>query len=304
MLPPGKTLGWLGDGLHGRLFASAAIRLGYRVQIFNTSDSQDTTRSPDALADFGRTCDVVTWGGADLPLAALRAVGDHAPVHPSGTVREICQGSAPEKEWLQANGFPVANEDEEVTAAMEVMLARSAKAAIRVDPPVEILATDRRWDLCVAPARMAPEVTAAAEKLARLIAEKLGLVGVMGVEMDVTRAGRVLVRKLVPGTHNSGHWTLDACMTSQFEQQVRAICGLPLGAVTQLSTVVMVNIPGELWAKGEPNWDVLLAQPNVRLHLYGQNEPPADRQMGHFTVMARDADLALELARKYQARLG
>jgi 5-(carboxyamino)imidazole ribonucleotide synthase len=92
-------------------------------------------------------------------------------------------------------------------------------------------------------------------------------------------------------------------MTSQFEQQVRAICGLPLGAVTLLSPIVMVNILGDAWAHGEPKWDALLAQPNVRLHLYGKAEPRPGRKMGHFTVTARDADMALELAEKYKARL-
>jgi 5-(carboxyamino)imidazole ribonucleotide synthase len=136
-----------------------------------------------------------------------------------------------------------------------------------------------------------------------LIAEKINLVGVMGVEMFVTKEGEVLVNELAPRTHNSGHYTIDACMTSQFEQQVRAICGLPLGAVTLLSPVVMVNILGDAWARGEPRWADLLAQPNVRLHLYGKAEPRPGRKMGHFTVTARDAGMAFELAQKYQARL-
>ena len=194
---------------------------------------------------------------------------------------------------------------------VSAVVARSPGAAVRVFPVAENIHTNHILDFSIVPARVAPAVAAAAEKLARLIAEKINLVGVMGVELFVTRSGEVLVNELAPRTHNSGHWTLDACMTSQFEQQVRAICGLPLGAVTLLSPVVMVNILGDAWglrpgsgqAPVEPKWDTLLAQPNVRLHLYGKTEARPGRKMGHFTVTARDADMALELARKYQARL-
>jgi 5-(carboxyamino)imidazole ribonucleotide synthase len=187
---------------------------------------------------------------------------------------------------------------------VSAVVARSPTSAVRVFPVAENIHTNHILDFSIVPARVAPEVVAAAEKLARLIAEKINLVGVMGVEFFVTKGGEVLVNELAPRTHNSGHWTLDACMTSQFEQQVRAICGLPLGAVTLLSPVVMVNILGDAWANGEPKWDALLAQPNVRLHLYGKGEPRPGRKMGHFTVTARDADMALEFAQKYQARLG
>jgi 5-(carboxyamino)imidazole ribonucleotide synthase len=186
---------------------------------------------------------------------------------------------------------------------VSAVVARSPGAAVRVFPISENIHTNHILDFSIVPARVKPEVIAQAEKLARLIAEKINLVGVMGVELFVTKSGEVLVNELAPRTHNSGHWTIDACMTSQFEQQVRAICGLPLGAVTLLSPVVMVNILGDAWVNGEPKWDALLAQPNVRLHLYGKAEPRPGRKMGHFTVTARDADMALEFAEKYKARL-
>jgi 5-(carboxyamino)imidazole ribonucleotide synthase len=186
---------------------------------------------------------------------------------------------------------------------VSAVVARSPGAAVRVFPIAENIHTNHILDFSIVPARVKSDVTAAAEKLARLVAEKINLVGVMGVEFFVTKAGEVLINELAPRTHNSGHWTLDACMTSQFEQQVRAICGLPLGAVTLLSPVVMVNILGDAWVNGEPKWDSLLAQPNVRLHLYGKAEARPGRKMGHFTVTARDADMALELAEKYKARL-
>jgi 5-(carboxyamino)imidazole ribonucleotide synthase len=193
-----------------------------------------------------------------------------------------------------------------VDFAVEVsaVVARSESAAVRVFPLSENIHRNHILDFSVVPARVAPAVLAQAEKLARLVAEKINLVGVLGVEFFVTPDGGVLINELAPRTHNSGHYTIDACMTSQFEQQVRAICGLPLGAVTLLSPVVMANILGDAWAGGEPRWADLLAQPSVRLHLYGKSEPRPGRKMGHFTVTARDADLALELARKYQERLG
>ena len=186
---------------------------------------------------------------------------------------------------------------------VSVVMARSAKAAIRVFPLVENIHTNHILDFSIAPARVAPETAAAAEKMARLIAEKIGLVGVMGVEMFVTREGAILVNELAPRTHNSGHFTIDACTTSQFEQQVRAICGLPLGDPRLLSPVVMVNILGDAWANGAPKWDVLLAEQAVHLHLYGKAEPRPGRKMGHFTVTARDADMALGFAQKIKARL-
>lgn len=202
-------------------------------------------------------------------------------------------------------GHPVVIE-QFIDFACEVsaVVARSQSAAVRVFPISENIHTNHILDFSIVPARVPAEVLAKAEKLARLIAEKIDLVGVMGVELFVTKGGEVLVNELAPRTHNSGHYTIDACMTSQFEQQVRAICGLPLGAVTLLSPVVMVNILGDAWANGEPKWDALLAQPNVRLHLYGKADPRPGRKMGHFTVVARDADMAFELAAKYKARLG
>ncbi|MBA4137765.1 MAG: 5-(carboxyamino)imidazole ribonucleotide synthase [Opitutus sp.] len=186
---------------------------------------------------------------------------------------------------------------------VSAVVARSQSAAVRVFPISENIHTNHILDFSIVPARVSPEVLAKAEKLARLIAERIDLVGVMGVEMFVTRDGDVLVNELAPRTHNSGHYTIDACMTSQFEQQVRAICGLPLGAVTLLSPVVMVNILGDAWKNGEPKWDALLAQPNVRLHLYGKADPRPGRKMGHFTVTARDANMAFEFAEKYKGRL-
>jgi len=186
---------------------------------------------------------------------------------------------------------------------VSAVVARGSDGAVSVFPVTENIHKNHILDFSIVPARVAPAVVAAAEKLARHVAEKIDLVGVMGVELFVTRAGDVLINELAPRTHNSGHWTIDACATSQFEQQVRAICGLPLGPVTLLSPVVMVNILGDAWKNGEPNWARLTAHPNVRLHLYGKADARPGRKMGHFTVTARTAEEALGLARSYQAEL-
>jgi 5-(carboxyamino)imidazole ribonucleotide synthase len=125
----------------------------------------------------------------------------------------------------------------------------------------------------------------------------------MGVELFVTRSGEVLVNELAPRTHNSGHYTLDACATSQFEQQARAICDLPLGPVALTMPVVMVNLLGDSWSKGEPRWALLNEYSGARLHLYGKAEARPGRKMGHFSVLSTDVDQALGLARKIKTGL-
>ena len=116
------------------------------------------------------------------------------------------------------------------------------------------------------------------------------------VEFFVTRDGRLLVNEIAPRPHNSGHLTIEACATSQFEQQVRAVCGLPLGSPAQPRPAAMVNLLGEVWSNGEPDWDAALAVPGAALHLYGKGEPLPGRKMGHITVVADTAEEAAERA--------
>lgn len=194
---------------------------------------------------------------------------------------------------------------------VSVVMARSLQGEVRVFPLAENIHTDHILDFSIIPARVTHEVASTAEKIARQVAEKIGLVGVMGVELFVTKAGDVLVNELAPRTHNSGHYTIDACVTSQFEQQVRAICGLPLGDTRLISPVVMGNILGDEWtllekagrAVVEPKWTTLLSNPAVKLHLYGKGEPRPGRKMGHFTVLAADSNEALKIARAAKAAL-
>jgi 5-(carboxyamino)imidazole ribonucleotide synthase len=186
---------------------------------------------------------------------------------------------------------------------VSAVVARSARGEAQVFPVAENIHTNHILDFSIVPARVEPAVARRAEVLAREIAERIGLVGVMGVELFVGRDGEVLVNELAPRTHNSGHYTMDACTVSQFEQQVRAICGLPLVAPVLKSPVVMVNVLGDAWAHGEPDWATLQAGPGVHLHLYGKAEARAGRKMGHFNVLAADVDTALARARAAKARL-
>jgi len=124
------------------------------------------------------------------------------------------------------------------------------------------------------------------------VLDDLGYIGVLCVEFFVTKDGRVLVNEIAPRPHNSGHFTIDACVTSQFEQQVRAICGLSLGDAAQIKPAAMVNLLGDLWIDGEPDWAAALAVPDVKLHLYGKGEARVGRKMGHITVTAATPDEA------------
>jgi 5-(carboxyamino)imidazole ribonucleotide synthase len=128
------------------------------------------------------------------------------------------------------------------------------------------------------------------------VAAALDYVGVLGVEMFVADGGRIYVNELAPRPHNSGHYTLDACDVDQFEQQLRALCALPLAPPRLLSPVAMVNLLGDLWSAGEPRWVEVFRRPGVKLHLYGKAEPRPGRKMGHVNCLADDPSRALALA--------
>jgi 5-(carboxyamino)imidazole ribonucleotide synthase len=159
-------------------------------------------------------------------------------------------------------------------------------------------------ETAVVPARIPDALAREARALAAGVAEALEYVGVLGVELFVANGGRLFVNELAPRPHNTGHWTLDACSVDQFEQQVRALCGLPLATPRLLSPVAMVNLLGDLWAEGPPRWDEVFRRPGVRLHLYGKAEPRPGRKMGHLNCLADDPDRALALALEARDALG
>jgi 5-(carboxyamino)imidazole ribonucleotide synthase len=193
--------------------------------------------------------------------------------------------------WAELGGGPcVVERLLDLTAEVSVVVARTADGRVEPYPVAENVHERGILDLTVVPARVSPRVADRAVGLALAVADALGYVGVLGVEMFVV-GDDVLVNELAPRPHNSGHWTLDAAATSQFEQQVRAICGLALGDTAPTApAVAMVNLLGDLWADGEPEWATVLGEPGVDLHLYGKAEPRAGRKMGHLTVRGRNAN--------------
>jgi 5-(carboxyamino)imidazole ribonucleotide synthase len=191
-------------------------------------------------------------------------------------------------------------------AELSVVLARGTDGRCAVHPTVANTHVGGILDLTVVPAPTSDHVAAAATTLAISIASALGYVGVLAVEMFVVD-GELLVNELAPRPHNSGHWTLDAAATSQFEQQVRAVCGLPLGDPSLVGPgAAMVNLLGDEWAGGAPDWSAALADGGAHLHLYGKTEPRPGRKMGHLTVIGpTPADAArLALTLRSHARRG
>ena len=379
MLLPGKTIGVLGGGQLGRMFAHAAERLGYRVHIYEPAADSPAgevaaveVNAPyddlPRLREFARGCGVVTYEFENIPAGPLRAIETTVTLHPHWNVLEICQHRAREKSWLRTNGFPHVpfvdvEQDGDLASAIRaiglpcvvktaafgydgkgqmkikdeasipeavaafagqravvekfisfrcevsVIVARAASGEARPFPVVENIHTNHILDYTLSPARVSDAVRAKAEALGQAIAERLGVVGLLAIELFVTEGDEILVNELAPRPHNSGHVTMDACITSQFEQHVRAVCGLPLGDVTQTTPAVMVNILGDAWSwRGdeviaEPDWAVLLHAPEAKLHLYGKREPRIGRKMGHFTVRGATVDAAFAAARELKAKL-
>ena len=183
-----------------------------------------------------------------------------------------------------------------IECEISVMVARGVDGAVTTWPVAENVHRYGILHTSVVPAMIPEEVALEACALAERIVERLDYVGVMGVECFVVEGGKLLVNELAPRPHNSGHWTLDVSLTSQFEQQVRTLTGLPLGATASLAPVAMVNLLGDLWRNGEPHWERALTMPKVRLHLYGKRKPRPGRKMGHITAVAETPKLALDTA--------
>lgn len=191
----------------------------------------------------------------------------------------------------------------ELALELSVVLARGSDGTVVTFPVAENRHVGGILDSSVVPARVDEALAAQAREAATALATAMDYVGTMAVEFFVTRTGALLVNEIAPRPHNSGHYTLDACPTDQFEQQVRALTGLPLGKTTLLSPVAMVNLLGDLWAGGVPRWERALADSRVHLHLYGKTEARPGRKMGHLNVLADSSGEALEAALAARARL-
>jgi 5-(carboxyamino)imidazole ribonucleotide synthase len=364
---PGATLGVLGSGQLGRMFAIAARRMGYRVHTYSPETDTPTGQVADVeitapyfdldqVRAFARNVAVVTFEFENVPAETAAAAAEYTHVRPAGRVLHTIQNRCREKSYLREAGLPVTpfssvETMDELRAAVErhgcpcylktagfgydgkgqvrITSADHADAAwdaIGRNPAVletcidfecELSVVAARGldgtfahygtvrnehckqilDVTVAPAPVPDSVSREAVEIARTVLERLDVIGVLCVEFFLTKDHRLLINELAPRPHNSGHFTFDACVTSQFEQQLRAVCGLPLGSTEQMRPAAMANLLGDLWSHGEPNWAAACAVPNVKLHLYGKSNARPGRKMGHLTAMGEDAEAVVRRAR-------
>ncbi|MDG3442028.1 5-(carboxyamino)imidazole ribonucleotide synthase [Nitrospirillum amazonense] len=347
VVPPGSTIGMLGNGQLGRMTALAAANLGYRTHAYGPDRdspcaqvvSVETLAAFDdwaALEAFAKAVDVVTLEWENIPTATIDFLAARVPTFPGAHVLAVAQDRLEEKTFANNLGIGTApfravtgvdslraavadlgtpsilksarmgydgkgqvrlGPDSDLAAAWQslrtdsavlegfvtfacevsVIVARRADGVMAAFPVVENRHAKGILDETLVPAAVTPAVAGEAARIARTLTEALGVVGLLAVEMFVTPDGRVLVNEVAPRPHNSGHWTMDFCATSQFEQLVRAVCGLPLGATDIMAPCMMKNLIGD----DADQWHDLLAEPGARLHLYGKAEARPGRKMGH-----------------------
>lgn len=377
-LLPGATLGLLGGGQLGRMFAEAAARMGYHVAVLEPHAASPAGEvaltqveaaydDPAGLERLARLAGAVTTEFENVPAESLRrlaaaglATAPHADAVAATQDRNV------EKAFIESAGVPVAPHQalrsetdlDRLDASLLPGILKTArlgydgKGQARVETPEEVRAAwnafggvecvlEKRLSLrtevsviicrnpagetavfpvcenhhrngilayTVMPARIDDGLARNAQEYARRIADRLGYVGVLCVELFVLEDGTILANELAPRPHNSGHATIEACVTSQYEEQVRAMAGLPLGETTQIAPAVMLNLLGDLWFEGErsvtPPWERLLALPGVKLHLYGKAQARHARKMGHVTVLGATQAEALSRARSAAELLG
>src|ERR1700722_4995561 len=234
-----------------------------------------------ATTDYREIADAAALGRTLAEVPGGRAVLKSARMGYDGKGQVAVRADTPPDEAWRLMGAPrgILETFVDFGGEVSVAAARGADGALAVYPPVENRHVNHILDTTIAPASLPPDTAREAEAIARDIATRLDLVGVLAVEMFVTRDGRLLVNELAPRPHNSGHWTIDACATSQFEQLVRAICGLPLGATERHADAVMKILIGD----EVETWRDAIADPAARLHLYGKRTILPGRKMGHIT---------------------
>jgi 5-(carboxyamino)imidazole ribonucleotide synthase len=184
-----------------------------------------------------------------------------------------------------------------------VVCARKADGSKITFPMSENIHVHHILHASIVPARVTDATCAAGEALACKIADKLNVVGLIAVELFLDEDGSLIINEMAPRPHNSGHYTIDGCVTSQFEQHIRAVTDLPFGSTDLESATVMINLLGDVWQNGEPDWAGLLSDPNVKLHLYDKGEARPGRKMGHFCVVGDDIEETLQSAEAHFARL-
>ena len=243
--------------------------------------------------------------GAGFPVAPFRAVPDRASLDAAvgevgvpavlktagfgydgkGQTRISVPGDAGAA-WSALGGEAVLEAWVDFEMEISVVAARGVDGSFAHYGAVRNTHSRHILDLTVAPAGVSPAVEGKAVEIAAGVFEELGIVGTACVEFFLTGGGRLLVNEIAPRPHNSGHWTIEGAAASQFEQQLRAVCGLPLGSTHRPEPAAMANLMGDLWAEGEPDWPSALAVPGASLHLYGKGEPRPGRKMGHVTALA------------------
>ena len=367
---PGETIGLVGGGQLGRMFALEARRMGYRTVVLDPAADAPAAVVADesiaaplddtaAMAELARRSSVITleWENADV--GALRELERVVPVHPGPAVLEVAQHRVREKDAARrlgvattdfralrtraelhaalaevgapailktatggydGKGQAVIRDDSFADAAFDalgggeaelilegwvpfvreisVVCARSTAGEVAAFPVAENIHRRGILHCTTVPAAVDDELAQRARGVAIALCEGLGVVGLLAVEMFVTASGQVLMNEIAPRPHNSGHFTWEACATSQFEQQLRAVCGLPLGSTELLRPAAMINLMGEDVGTGldQPAAAAALAVPGVSLHLYGKREARTGRKMGHLTALAGSAEQALERA--------
>ena len=274
--------------------------------------AQDRAREKTFLRDHGfATARFEVVSDADELAPALRRIGTRALLkttrlgYDGKSQARVEDLASARRGFAQMGGATcVLEELVPLETEISVVLARGTEGEILCYPVTENRHRDGILDLSLVPARIESETGRRAVAVAADIAVKLDYCGVLAVEFFVCRDGRLLVNEFAPRPHNSGHWTLDAAATSQFEQQVRALCGLPLGDTRLLSPAAMVNLLGDLWRDGKaPAWDRILRHPAVKLHLYGKTQARPGRKMGHYTCLGETPEAALNLASEIQEDL-
>ncbi len=209
-----------------------------------------------------------------------------------------------ESAWRSLNtGEAVLEAFVDFECEVSVVAARGMDGEFRHYGTVENAHRNGILDLSLAPARVSPAVAKEAIEIARTVLEKLNVIGVLCVEFFLAKNGKLMINELAPRPHNSGHFSFDACLTSQFEQQLRAVCGFPLGSPDLLRPAAMANLLGDLWEHGEPDWQRALQAPEIKLHLYGKLSARKGRKMGHLTALHPDPETALKLVSEARAAL-
>ncbi len=365
MILPGATIGMVGGGQLGRMFAIAASSMGYDVVVLCERSDAPAAQvahrvitgpldDPRVTAEFASQCDVITLEFENIPAETISLCGQHAPTYPSASVLATAQDRLLEKRTLRDSGLPVtpfvevedagsvigASESlgwpiiiktarsgydgkgqHKIESAQQatqtpwdscqrwiaeqciafdrevsVIIARTAGGQAACFPIFQNTHRDHILDLTVAPAPISGQLAERAREIATHAAETLGVVGLLCVELFV-QGDDLLINEVAPRPHNSGHLTIEACQTSQFEQHVRAVCNLPLGSTElRCGAAAMANLLGDLWHNDgrQPNWDKALAVPGISLHLYGKRVAKSGRKMGHLTATGDDRDEVAE----------